>query len=173
MMPPCKRCMKANEACLRKAQGPGCQRCVQRKVGCSLVGMKRRTDKKEGKWRLVSERAEEDLVALMMELSDGFMEQMEAMAKELRRIGGGIWALIEGVGKLTEVMERSEKMGADKVEKEVETEVIQKVDKEMEMEILSEEESEEGSDGEEEEERKEMEIRRWMEMRRVRQKKIL
>jgi hypothetical protein len=30
---------------------------------------------------LVSEEGEEDLAAPMMELSDGFMEQMEAMAK--------------------------------------------------------------------------------------------
>jgi hypothetical protein len=39
-----------------------------------------------------------------LELSDGVMEQVEVMAKELRRISGGLLALVEGVGKLTEVV---------------------------------------------------------------------
>jgi hypothetical protein len=117
--------------------------------------MKQKTDKKEGKQRLVLEGAEEDLVAPIMELSDESMEQMEAMAKELRRIGGGTWALVEGVERLTEVMEWLEKMGMNKAEKEVETENVQRVDKGMEMEIMSEEESEEDSDGEKEEDKKE------------------
>jgi hypothetical protein len=71
--------------------------------------MKWKTDKKEGRQRLVSEGVEEDLVAPIMELSDEFIEQMEAVVKELKKIG--IWALVEGVGKLTEVMEQSERMG--------------------------------------------------------------
>jgi hypothetical protein len=78
---------------------------------------------------------------------------MEAMAKELKRISGGIWALVEGVGKLMEVMERSEKVGAEKAEKEVEMEPVQKVDKGMEMENLSEEESEDDSEEEKEEDK--------------------
>jgi hypothetical protein len=110
-------------------------------------------EKNEGKKRMVSEGVEEGLVAPMIELSDGFMEQMKAIMKELRRIGGGIWALVEGVGKLMEVMERSEKMEVNKAEKEVETETIQKVDKGIETEILLEEESEEDSDGEKEEDK--------------------
>jgi hypothetical protein len=113
-MPPCERCAQADEVCLWKVRGPGCQCCVLRMVGCSLVRMKRRTEKKEGKWRLVLEEGEENLVASIMELSDRFMEQMEAMAKELRRISRGIRALVEGVGKLAEVMERSEKVGGRK-----------------------------------------------------------
>jgi hypothetical protein len=32
------------------------------------------------------------------------MEQVEAMVKELRKISGGIGALIEGIGRLTEVV---------------------------------------------------------------------
>jgi hypothetical protein len=118
-----------DEACLWKARGPGCQCYALRKVRCSLVGMKRRIDKKEGQWRLVSEGGEEDLAAPMIKLSDGFMEQMEAMAKELRRISERIRALVEGVGKLAEVTEWLEKVGVEKVEKEVETEFIQKADK--------------------------------------------
>jgi hypothetical protein len=63
-------------------------------------------EKKEGNRRLVSEGREGNSVAPMMELSDGFMEQVEVIAKELRSINGGIWALVEGVGKLTEVLGR-------------------------------------------------------------------
>jgi hypothetical protein len=51
----------------------------------------------------VTEDVEEGLMA-PMELSDKVMEQIEAMAKELRKISGAIWALIEGVRKLTEVV---------------------------------------------------------------------
>jgi hypothetical protein len=73
-------------------------RCGQRKVGCSLVGLKRKmSEKKEGKRRLLSEGLEEGSVA-PLELSDGVMEQVEAMAKKLRRISGGIEALVEVVG---------------------------------------------------------------------------
>jgi hypothetical protein len=95
-----------------------------RKVRCSLVGMKWRVEKKEGRQRLVSEDGEENSAAPMMELSDGFIEQMETMAKELRRISGEIWALVEGVGKLADVMEWSERVGVEKVEKEVEMEPV-------------------------------------------------
>jgi hypothetical protein len=67
-----------------------------------LVGLKWKiSKKKEGKKRMMSEGLEEGSVALL-ELSDGVMEQVEAMAKELRKISGGLLALVEGVGKLTE-----------------------------------------------------------------------
>jgi hypothetical protein len=69
-----------------------------------LVGLRRKiSEKKEGKKRMVSEGLEEGSVA-PLELSDGVMEQVEAMAKELRRISGGLLGLVEGVGKLTEVV---------------------------------------------------------------------
>jgi hypothetical protein len=149
-MPPCERCAQ-------EAWGPRCQHCALRKVGCSLISMKWRAEKKEGKQRLVSEEEEENSAAPMMELSDGFMEQIEAMAKELRRISGGIQALVEGVGKLGEVMEQLEKVGVEKVEKKVETEPVQKVDKGMKTEILLEEESEDNSEEDkEQDEDKEM-----------------
>ena len=49
---PCEWCMKAEAECLKKATGPGCKRCAERKAGCSLVGLQRKTEKK-------AERAEE------------------------------------------------------------------------------------------------------------------
>jgi hypothetical protein len=74
-----------DKPCLRKVRGPGCLHCGQRKVGCSLVGLKQKIlEEKEGKRRLLSEGLEEGSVA-PLELSDRVMEQVEAMAKELRR----------------------------------------------------------------------------------------
>jgi hypothetical protein len=90
------------------------------------------------------------LAAPMMELSDGFMEQVEAIAKELRNIGGGIWALVEGIGKLTEVAEGVGKEGVRKEDKETETEVFWRMDKQTETE-RREEDSEEEEESEEEE----------------------
>jgi hypothetical protein len=50
------------------------------------VGLRQKTsEKKEGKKRMMLEGAEEGSVA-PLELSDGVMEEVEAMAKELRRI---------------------------------------------------------------------------------------
>jgi hypothetical protein len=69
-----------------------------------LVGLKRKiSEKKEGKKRMMSEGLEEGSVA-PLELSDGVMEQVEVMAKKLRKISGGLLALVEGVGKLTEMV---------------------------------------------------------------------
>jgi hypothetical protein len=106
----------------------------------------------EKKERMVSEGLEEGSMAPMMELSDGFMEQVEAIAKELRSISGGIWALVEGVGKLMEVMEGDGKEVIRKEDKETETEGVQKMDKQMETE-RREEESEDEEESEEEEEK--------------------
>jgi hypothetical protein len=52
------------------------------------VGLRRKTsEKKEGKKRMVSEGLEEGSMA-PLEFSDGVMEQVEAMAKELRKWRG-------------------------------------------------------------------------------------
>jgi Asp-tRNA(Asn)/Glu-tRNA(Gln) amidotransferase C subunit len=98
------------------------------------VGLKWKTlEKKEGKKRMMSEGLEEGSVA-PLEFSDGVMEQVEAMAKELRNISGGIWALVEGIGKLTEVVEGVGKEGVRKEDKETEMEDVQRMDKQTEME---------------------------------------
>jgi hypothetical protein len=113
------------------------------------VGLKRKlSEKKEGKKRMMSEGLDEGLVA-PLELSDGVMEQVEAMAKELRRISGGIWALVEGIGRLTEVVEGVGKKGMRKEDKETETEDVQRMDKQTETE-RREEDSEEEEESEEE-----------------------
>jgi hypothetical protein len=147
-MPPCERCAQADEPCLRKVQGPGCPRCGQRKVGCSLVGLKwKMSEKKEGKRRMLLEGLEEGSVALL-ELSDGVMEQVEAMAKELRRISAGILALVEGVRKLTEVVIGLGKKEVERKDKETEMKTVWRVHREV-VTMIVEEESE--SEKEEEE----------------------
>jgi hypothetical protein len=145
MVLPCERCIKAEEECRWKAWGLGCKRCAQWKVGCSVVGLKRKGSEKRAEQR-VMEDVDEGPIALL-ELPDRVIEQVEAMAKELRRISGGIWALVEGIGKLMEVMEGLGKEEMRKVDKVTETEEVQRVNKQMEME-----EKEEDSEGKEESE---------------------
>jgi hypothetical protein len=103
-------------------------------------------EKKEGKRRMLSEGLEEGSVA-PFELLDGVMEQVEAMAKELRRISGGIKVLAEVVGRLTEVVMGLGKKEVEKEDKGTETEIVRMVDQEVATEIV-----EEGSESEEEEE---------------------
>jgi hypothetical protein len=102
-----------------------------------------------GKKRMMSEGLEEGSVA-PLEFSDGVMEQVEAMAKELRNISGGIWALVEGIGRLMEVVEEVGKEEVKKEDKEAETEDVQRMDKQTETEKREEDsEQEEESEAEE------------------------
>jgi hypothetical protein len=112
-----------------------------------LVGLKRKiSEKKEGKKRMLSEGLEEGSVA-SLEFLDRVMEQVEAMAKELRNISGGLLALVEGVGKLMEAVVGLGKKEGRKEKKETETEGIQRMDKQTETGRR-----EEDSEGEEESE---------------------
>jgi hypothetical protein len=115
-----------------------------------LVGLRWKTsEKKEGKKRMLSEGLEEGSVA-PLELSDGVMEQVEAMAKELRRISGGLLALVEGVRKLMEAVVGLGKKEGRKEDKETETEDVQRMDKQTETERRDEESKEEEESEEEE-----------------------
>jgi hypothetical protein len=109
------------------------------------------SEKKEGKKRMMSEGLEEGSVA-PLELFDGVMEQVEAMAKELRKISGGLLALVEGVGKLTEAVVGLGKEEIRREDKETETEFVQKMDKQTETERREEESKEEEESEEEEKE---------------------
>jgi hypothetical protein len=153
MIPPCDRCVKVEEECQWKAWGLGCKRCAQWKVGCSVVGLKRKGSEKRAE-RRVTEDADEGPIALL-ELSDGVIEQVEAMVKELRRISGGIWVLVEGIGKLMEAMEGMKKEEVRKVDKVTETQEVQRVNKQTETEEKKEDsEEEEESEEEVEKEKK-------------------
>jgi hypothetical protein len=109
------------------------------------------SEKKEGKKRMMSEGVEEGSVA-PLELSDEVMEQVEAMAKELRKISGRIKALIEGVGRLTEAVVGLGRKEVEKKNKEIEMEDVWRVDRQIEME-KEVEDSEEDKGSEEEEEK--------------------
>jgi hypothetical protein len=66
------------------------------------------TERKEEKRRMVLEVDLENIATPFVELSDGFMEQMELAVRNLGRINEGIWALVDGVKDLVEVMKRKE-----------------------------------------------------------------
>jgi hypothetical protein len=109
------------------------------------------TEKKEEKRRMVSEVDLENVATPFVELLDGFMEQMELEVGSLGRISEGIWALVDGVKDLVEVMKRKEALETDREQEVVEVGVqtleeleIERVDKEMETERM-----EEGSKGDE------------------------
>jgi hypothetical protein len=108
-------------------------------------------ERKEEKRRMVSEVDSENVATPFVELSDGFMEQMELVVRNLGRINEGIWALVDGVKDLVEVMKRKEASEMDGDQEVVEAGVqtleelvVERVDKETEMEKM-----EEGSKGDE------------------------
>jgi hypothetical protein len=130
------------------------------------VGLRRKTlEKKEGKKRMLLEGLEEESVA-PLELSDGVMEQVEAMAKELRRISGGLLALVEGVGKLTEAVVGLGKKEGRKEDKEMEMEDVQRMDKQTETERREEERRKVRKKKEKRMTERRTEIRRWRRWRR-------
>jgi hypothetical protein len=107
--------------------------------------------KKEEKRRMASEVDSENVATPFVELSDGFMEQMELAVGSFGTISEGIWTLVDGVKDLVEVMKRKEASETDGEQEVVEVGVqtleeleIEKVDKETEMERM-----EEGSKGDE------------------------
>jgi hypothetical protein len=111
------------------------------------VGLKRKGSEKRAERRITEDVDEGPIV--LLKLSDGVMEQVEVTAKELRRISRGIWALVEGIGKLREMVEGLGKEEVRKVDKVMEMEEVQRVNKQMETE-----EKEEDSKEEEESEEK-------------------
>ena len=93
IVPPCRQCEGAGVTCYGKTHGPGCWRCLQHKIGCSVVEAKKRKGKetevikvkRSGKGNRV-ETGE----------TDRRMEAMEAMVTEMRRIADGVEALVAG-----------------------------------------------------------------------------
>jgi hypothetical protein len=83
------------------------------------------TEKKGEKRRMALEVDSENVATPFVELSDRFMEQMELAVGNLGRINEGIWALVDGVKDLVEVMkkkEESEKEDGDQEMEEMEKE---------------------------------------------------
>ena len=148
--------MKAEAECLKKATGPGCKRCAERKAGCSLVGLRRKTEKKaeraEEQRQMLSE-PEADNIPLLLELVElvsqiaRSMDLMERLVMGVDRIGKGLEMLTERLG------DRKEK---EKERKNVEIqteEVSEGEEMETESEMDGEEAEEEKEEKEDEEER--------------------
>jgi hypothetical protein len=107
--------------------------------------------KEGGEERMALEVDSESIAAPFVELSDGFIEQMELAVGNLGRINEGIWALVDGVKDLVEVMRKKEVSKTDGEQEVVEVGVqtleeleIERVDKETETEM-----TEEGNKGDE------------------------
>jgi hypothetical protein len=101
--------------------------------------------RKEGKKRMVLEADSESVAPSFVELSDGFIEQMELAVGSLSRINEGIWALVNGVKELVEVMGKKEALETDRDQEIVEVEIqtleeleMERVDKEIETEMIGE-----------------------------------
>ena len=140
--------MKAEAECLKKATRPGCKRFVEKKAGCSLVGLWRKTEKKveraEERRRILLE-PEADNIPLSLELVELVLQITTSMDLMERLVMG-----VDSIGKGLEVI--AEKMG-EKKEKEGKKRSV-----EMQMEEVSESEGmerESETDGEEAEEEKE------------------
>jgi hypothetical protein len=117
-----------------------------------------------GKKRMMLEGLEKGSVA-PLEFSDGVIEQVEAMA---RNISGGIWALVEGIGRLTKVVEGISKEGVRKEDKEMEMEDVQRMDKQTETEKTVKKRRRVRKKKEKKTAGRKMEIRRWRRWRRNR-----
>ena len=154
--PPCERCSKAEAECLKKATGPGCKRCAERKAGCSLVGLRRKAEKKaeraEERRRVLSE-PEADNIPLSLELVElvlqiaGSLDMMERLVMGVDRIGKGLEVIAEKMG---------EKKEKEKEKKSVEIqmeELLESEGMETESEMDGEEVEEEKEEKEDEEER--------------------
>ena len=86
IVPPCCQCEGTGVTCYGKTCGPGCWRCSQRKIGCSVVEAKKRKGKEteviKVKWSGKGNKIERGE-------TDWRTEAMEAMVVEMRRIVSG------------------------------------------------------------------------------------
>ena len=159
--------MKAEAECLKKATGPGCKRCVERKVGCSLVGLRRKAEKKaeraEERRRVLSE-PEADNILLSLELVElvsqiaGSLDMMERLVMGVDRIGKGLELVAERLGdrKEKEKERKNVEVQTEEASEDEETETESETDgDEVEEEKEDEEEkTEEVGEGEKEKEDK-------------------
>ena len=164
IMPPCCQCEGAGATCYGKMRGPGCWRCLQWKIGCSVVEAKKRKGKE---MEVIKVKQSGKGNRVEMGEMDRRTEAMEAMVTEMRRIADGVEALVAGqqeiiagidrvveeqrsLGIEVEVLRRKieEGMGEKSKGKEKETEKGKGKEKGVETERITEEMMMEG-DGEE------------------------
>jgi hypothetical protein len=119
-------------------------------------------ERKEEKRRMGSEVDLENVNTPFMKVSNRFMEQIELAVGSFGRISEGIWALVDGVKDLVEVMKRKEASETDEEQEVVEVGVqtleeleIERVDKKTETERM--EKGSKGDEAEKEDRDQEME----------------
>ena len=92
-MPPCRQCEGGGATCYRKMCRPGCWRCSQWKIGCSMVEAKKRKGKET---EVIKVKRSGKGNRVEMGETDRRMEAMEAMVTEMRRIADGVEVLVAG-----------------------------------------------------------------------------
>ena len=89
-VPPCHQCQVADSPCYRKTWGPGCWRCYQQKIGCSMVEKKKKGKETEER----SGKVEETIMVkrggrTKKAETDKLTEVLERMAESMERIADG------------------------------------------------------------------------------------
>ena len=87
IVPPSHQCEGAGATCYGKTRGPGCWRCSQQKIGCSVVEARKRKGKETEVIKVKQSRKGN---RLEMGEMDRRTEAMEAMVVEMRRIVDGV-----------------------------------------------------------------------------------
>ena len=138
IVPPCRQCEGTGATCYRKMHGLGCWRCLQQKIGCSMVEAKERKGKET---EVIKVKRSGKGNRVEMGETDRRMEAMEAMVTEMRRIVDGVEALVAGqqeiIAGIDRVVEeqRSLGFGVEVLQRKIEEGMVEKSKgKEKEME---------------------------------------
>ena len=108
--PPCQQCTNAGQTCYGKTQGPGCWRCSQRKIGCSIVEARKKGKGKEAEVVRVKRMEKQGEETELGELK----EILKKMVKAMEQVADGIENLVEGQEELIE-QQRSTGLGVEKM----------------------------------------------------------
>ena len=112
IVPPCCQCEGTGVTCYGKMCGPGCWRCSQQKIGCSMVEAKKRKGKET---EVIKVKRSGKGNKVEMGETDRRMEGMEAMVTEMRRRADGVEALVAGqqeiVAGINRVVEEQRSLG--------------------------------------------------------------
>ena len=108
--PPCQQCVNVRQVCYGKTRGPGCWRCSQWKIGCSIVEAWKKGKGKEAEVVRVKQTEKKGEETELGELKD----LLKKMVKALERVADGIEGLVEGQEELIE-QQRSTGLGVEKM----------------------------------------------------------
>ena len=138
IVPPCCQCEGGGATCYRKTCRLGCWRCLQHKIGCSMVEAKKRKGKE---MEVIKVKRSGKGNKVEMGETDRRMEAMEAMVMEMRRITDGVEALVAGqqeiIAGIDRVVEEQRPLGfgVEVLQRKIEEGMVEKnkgKDKEME-----------------------------------------